>query len=55
MVERTVRIREVRGFDPLQVHQKEDHPIGVVFLLLEGDRISIAHAGGVCIHQSADW
>ena len=39
----------------LQVRQKENHPIGVVFLLLERDRISIAHAGGVCIHQSADW
>ena len=23
--ERTVRIREVRGFDPLQVHQRENH------------------------------
>ena len=38
--ERTVRIREVRGFDPLQVHQNKKAPDRVLFCfgLSPGDR-----------------
>ena len=40
MGERTVRIREVRGFDPLQVHQNKKAPDRVLFCfgLSPGDR-----------------
>ena len=43
--ERTVRIREVRGFDPLQVHQNERHPPGCFFVLcgsLNSDKVYFA-------------
>ena len=53
--ERTVRIREVRGFDPLRVHQNKKSPFGGFFVLLEGDRIMIAHASGMCMNQRARW
>ena len=53
--ERTVRIREVRGFDPLRVHQNKKSPSGGFFVLFEGDRIIIAHAGGMCMNQRARW
>ncbi len=41
MVERTVRIREVRGFDPLQVHQIREPPRrggSLIWYISRGDR-----------------
>ena len=52
--ERTVRIREVRGFDPLRVHQKGRHPQGCLpFWYPMDDRIIIESPGGAFIDQCA--
>ena len=55
--ERTVRIRKVKGSNPsVSTKQKRIIRMDDPFLFGKGGiRIMSAHAGGMCMSQSADW